>query len=292
MKEKLKKMDRRKVVLVVTAIVAMLLVLSVVLSHKQEPDPVVDPTPSAETIAPAKKSSQVPKTSYPTKGKFYEDLLPRDEAEEAVTIGALSESAVGDIESKKYNSYSLEKDLQLAGPEQQQEVASKQEVTDALTVSSSTPAPTATPDSAVQQAETTASEQKQTADNAAADAQQAAEAAEAAAKAKAEAEAKAAADAAAKAQAEAAAKAEAEAAQAAAEAQQKAYAEAQAAAEAQQAAEAAEAAAKDQEVEAERQRICEASGGSYEHGACAYQCDDIEVIATESAAPDASAAAE
>ena len=285
------KMDRRKVVIIVTAIVAVS-ILFAVLSRRQDSDPEVDPTPSAETIAPAKKSSQVPKTSYPTKGKFYEDLLPRDEAEEAVTEGALSESAVGDMKSKKYNSYSLEKDLQLAGPEQQQEIASKQEVTDALTVSSS-PAPTATPDSAVQQAETTASEQKQTADNAAADAQKAADAAEAAAKAKAEAEAKAAADAAAKAQAEAAAKAEAEAAQAAAEAQQRAYEEAQAAAEAQQAAEAAAQAAKDQEVEAERQRICEASGGSYEHGACAYQQDDIEVISAESAAPaDASAAAE
>ena len=263
------KMDRRKVVIIVTAIVAVS-ILFAVLSRRQDSDPEVDPTPSAETIAPAKKSSQVPKTSYPTKGKFYEDLLPRDEAEEAVTEGALSESAVGDMKSKKYNSYSLEKDLQLAGPEQQQEIASKQEVTDALTVSSS-PAPTA----------------------AAADAQKAADAAEAAAKAKAEAEAKAAADAAAKAQAEAAAKAEAEAAQAAAEAQQRAYEEAQAAAEAQQAAEAAAQAAKDQEVEAERQRICEASGGSYEHGACAYQQDDIEVISAESAAPaDASAAAE
>ena len=284
------KMDRRKVVIIVTAIVAVS-ILFAVLSRRQDSDPEVDPTPSAETIAPAKKSSQVPKTSYPTKGKFYEDLLPRDEAEEAVTIGALSESAVGDMASKKYNSYSPEMDLQLAGPEQQQEVASHEEVTNALTVSSS-PAPTATPDSAVQQSQQAADAQKQTADNAAADAQKAAEAAEAAAKEKAEAEAKAAADAAAKAEAEAAAKAEAEAAQAAAEAQQKAYAEAQAAAEAQQAAEAAEAAAKDQEVEAERQRICEASGGSYEHGACAYQCDDIEVIATESAAPDASAAAE
>lgn len=287
-----KKMDRRKVVLIVTAIVAVS-ILFAVLSRRQDSDPEVDPSPSAETTAPEKKSSRLPKTAYPTKGKYVEVLLPRDEAEEAVTIGALSESAVGDIESKKYNSYSLEKDLQLAGPEQAQEVASRQEVTDALTVPSSTPAPTATPDSAVQQAQTAASEQKQTADNAAADAQQAAEAAEAAAKAKAEAEAKADADAAAKAQAEAAAKAEAEAAQAAAEAQQRAYEEAQAAAEAQQAAEAAAQDAKDQEVEAERQRICEASGGSYEHGACAYQQDDIEVISAESAAPaDASAAAE
>ena len=285
------KMDRRKVVIIVTAIVAVS-ILFAVLSRRQDSDPEVDPTPSAETIAPAKKSSQVPKTSYPTKGKFYEDLLPRDEAEETVTEGALSESAVGDMASKKYNSYSPEMDLQLAGPEQQQEVASHEEVTNALTVSS-TPAPTSTPDSAVQQKQEAASEQKQTADNVAVEAQQAAEAAEAAAKAKAEAEAKAAADAAAKAEAEAAARAEAEAAQAAAEAQQKAYAEAQAAAEAQQAAEAAEAAAKDQEVEAERQRICESSGGSYEHGACAYQQDDIEVVSAESAAPvEASAAAE
>ena len=285
------KMDRQKVVIIVTAIVAVS-ILFAVLSRRQDSDPEVDPTPSAETIAPAKKSSQVPKTSYPTKGKFYEDLLPRDEAEETVTEGALSESAVGDMASKKYNSYSPEMDLQLAGPEQQQEVASHEEVTNALTVSS-TPAPTSTPDSAVQQKQEAASEQKQTADNVAVEAQQAAEAAEAAAKAKAEAEAKAAADAAAKAEAEAAARAEAEAAQAAAEAQQKAYAEAQAAAEAQQAAEAAEAAAKDQEVEAERQRICESSGGSYEHGACAYQQDDIEVVSAESAAPvEASAAAE
>lgn len=285
-----KKRNRRKAVIIVTAIVAVA-ILFAVLSRRQDSDPVVDPTPSAETTAPEKTSSRLPKTAYPTKGKYVEALLPRDEAEEAVTIGALSESAVGDIESKKYNSYSLEKDLQLAGPEQQQEVASKQEVTDALTVQSS-PAPTATPDSAVQQEQTSAAAQKQTADNAAAEAQQAAEAAEAAAKAKAEAEAKAAADAAAKAQAEAAAKAEAEAAQAAAEAQQRAYEEAQAAAEAQQSAEAAAQAAKDQEVEAERQRICEASGGSYEHGACAYQQDDIEVISAEGTAPDASAAAE
>lgn len=285
------KKDRRKVVIIVTAIVAVV-TLFAVLSRRRGSDPVVDPTPSAETSAPAKKSSQIPKTAYPTKGKYVEAILPRDEAEEAVAEGALSESAVGDMESKKYNSYSLEKDLQLAGPEQQQEVASKQEVTDALTVQSS-PAPTATPDSAVQQAQTAAAAQKQTADNAAVEAQQAAEAAEAAAKAKAEAEAKAAADAAAKAEAEAAARAEAEAAQAAAEAQQKAYAEAQAAAEAQQAAEAAAQAAKDQEVEAERQRICEASGGSYEHGACAYQQDDIEVISAEDTAPaDASPAAE
>lgn len=284
--------DHRKVVLIVAAIAVVIGILFVAFSHKQESDPVLDPTPSAETTtAPAaKKASKSPKPTYPFKGKFEEDLLPRDEAEEVVTNGALSESAVGDMESKKYNSYSLETDLQLAGPEQQQEVASKQEVTDALTVQSS-PAPT-TPDSAAQQAEAAASEQKQTADNAAADAQKAAAEAEAAAKAKAEAEAKAAADAAAKAEAEAAAKAEAEAAQAAAEAQQKAYEEAQAAAEAQQAAEAAAETAKDQEVEAERQRICEASGGSYEHGACAYQCDDIEVVTTESAAPDASPAAE
>ena len=287
-----KKMDRRKVVLIVTAIVAVS-ILFAVLSRRQDSDPEVDPSPSAETTAPEKKSSQVPKTSYPTKGKFYEDLLSRDEAEEVITKGALSESAVGDMASKKYNSYSPEMDLQLAGPEQQQEIASRQEVTDALTVPSSTPAPTVTPDSAVQQSQDMAAAQKQEANNAAAEAQQAAEAAEAAAKAKAEAEAKAAADAAAKAEAEAAARAEAEAAQAAAEAQQKAYAEAQAAAEAQQAAEAAEAAAKDQEVEAERQRICESSGGSYEHGACAYQQDDIEVVSAESAAPvEASAAAE
>lgn len=284
--------DRRKSVIIVAAIVAMIILAVAVLSRNWEEDPVLDPTPSAETTAPAKKVSKSPKPSYPTKGKFEEDLLPRDEAEEVVTNGALSESAVGDLESKKYNSYSLEKDLQLAGPEQSQEVASREEVTEALTVQSSTPAPTATPDSAVQQAEAVASEQKQTADNAAADAQKAAEAAEAAAKAKADAEAKAAADAAAKAQAEAAAKAEAEAAQAAAEAQQRAYEEAQAAAEAQQAAEAAAQAAKDQEIEAERARICEASGGSYEHGACAYQCDDIEVVTAESAAPDASPAAE
>lgn len=278
--------DHRKVVLIVAAIAVVIGILFVAFSHKQESDPVLDPAPSAETTAPAKKASPSPKPSYPTKGKFEEDLLPRDEAEEVVTEGALSESAVGDLESKKYNSYSLEKDLQLAGPEQQQEVASREEVTDALTVSSSTPAPTSTPDSAVQQAaEAAASEQKQTADNAAADAQKAAAEAEAAAKAKAEAEAKAAAD--------AAAKAEAEAAQAAAEAQQRAYEEAQAAAEAQQAAEAAAQAAKDQEVEAERQRICEASGGSYEHGACAYQQDDIEVISVESEAPaEASPAAE
>lgn len=281
------KMGRRKVVLIAAAIAVVIGILLVAFSHKQEADPVLDPAPSAETTAPAKKTSKTPKSSYPVKGKFEESLLPRDEAEEVVTEGALSESAVGDMESKKYNSYSSEKDLQLAGPEQSQEVASKQEVTDALTVSSSTPAPTSTPDSAVQTAEAKASVQKQTADNAAADAQKAAAEAEAAAKAKAEAEAKAAADAAAKAQAEAAAKAEAEAAQAAAEAQQRAYEEAQAAAEAQQAAEAAAQAAKDQEVEAERQRICESSGGSYEHGACAYQSDDIEIITAESSAPTA-----
>lgn len=274
--KKQKKMDRRKVVLIAAAIAVVIGILFVAFSHKQESDPVLDPAPSAETTAPAKKASPSPKPSYPTKGKFEEDLLPRDEAEEVVTNGALSESAVGDMESKKYNSYSLETDLQLAGPEQSQEVASHEEVTEALTVQSS-PAPTTTPDSAVQQAEAAASEQKQTADNAAADAQKAAAEAEAAAKA----------------QAEAAAKAEAEAAQAAAEAQQKAYEEAQAAAEAQQAAEAAAQAAKDQEVEAERQRICEASGGSYEHGACAYQQDDIEVISVESEAPaEASPAAE
>lgn len=290
---KKKGMDHRKVVVIAAVIAAVIIFLLVASSHKKETDPVLDPTPSAETTAPEKKPSKTPKVSYPTKGKFEESLLPRDEAEEVVTNGALSESAVGDLESKKYNSYSLEKDLQLAGPEQQQDVASCEEVTEALTVQSSTPAPTATPDSAVQQAAEAASEQKQTADNAAADAQKAAEEAEAAAKAKAEAEAKAAADAAAKAQAEAAAKAEAEAAQAAAEAQQRAYEEAQAAAEAQQAAEAAAQAAKDQEVEAERQRICEASGGSYEHGACAYQQDDIEVISVESEAPaEASPAAE
>ncbi|MDD6599447.1 MAG: sigma-70 family RNA polymerase sigma factor [Galactobacillus timonensis] len=240
---------------------------------------------------------------YPRCGTFEELSLSREDAEHTVLLTTTSEASVGSSAAKEETVYSPEKDMALAAKAQEQKQSTKEEVMTVLAavVPSSEPVPEWTPEpssvwtpepepawtpdsSAVQAAANAAEEaqqQKQTAVSAAEAARQAAADAEAAAQAKAEAEAKAAADELARAEAEAAAKAEAEAAQAAAEAQQKAYEEARAAAEAQQAAEEAAQAAKNQEIEAMRKRICENSGGTYEHGACAYQLDDIEIISPD-----------
>ena len=130
--------DSKKVVAIIVAIIIMIAAAIFFFGRKtnnEEDIPsnqtwIVDDTDPADEIERIKKLAR---KSRPAAGVYSEEFgaLPNTseaEADSLLAEGALAPEAVGDLASKEYNQYSLEKDLELAGPEQPQEVVSEDEV--------------------------------------------------------------------------------------------------------------------------------------------------------------------
>ena len=178
-----------KKMLAVFAMIAVMIVAAFFLFGSTRSEEELDPS-QYENIKGS--AFRVIRKGRPATGVYSENLLSDEEADAIITEGALAPEAVGDIESKKYNVYDETLDLELAGPEQEQETVDEDEVQQLIEEAVSTPEPshepeeTATPEKPVV-VDNTASEESKAAEEAARKAEEARLAAEEAAK-KAEAE--------------------------------------------------------------------------------------------------------